>query len=137
MQLEVLKLININLLIVDNGSRLSLALTLLLLYLTSVSIQWMGSRVFSRLKNCTIIAPLTGPSSHHDIHLPACTKHRFENWNISPIGQFFAPALNHLRVKSNVWSPYRGNVQVVRLVRAGFGLVLQPKIPRPQCYMHG
>jgi hypothetical protein len=87
----------------------------------------MGGRVFSQLENCTIIAPLTGPSLHHDVQLPACTKLHFENWDISPNGQFFAAALDHLRVRSNAWSPYKGNVQVVQLVREGFGMALQPK----------
>jgi hypothetical protein len=127
MQLEVLELTNLLLSIVDNGAPLPFAHTLRHLYLKSVSIQWMGGRTFSRLENCAIIAPLTGPSLHHDVQLPACTRLHFENWNISPIGQFTAPTLDHLRVKSNAWSPYTGNVQVVKLVRAGFGIALQPK----------
>jgi len=127
MQLEVLELTNLLLPVVDSGSPLPLAHTLHHLYLKSVSIQWMGGRVFSQLENCTIISPLTGPSPHHDVQLPACTELRFENWNISPIGQFFAPALDHLRVKSNAWSPYIGNGQVTQLVSAGFGVALQPK----------
>ena len=127
MQLEVLELTNLLLLIVDNGSPLPLAQTLRHLYLKSVSIQWMEGRVFSKLENCTIIAPLIDPSPHHDVQLPACTALHFENWNVPPIGQFFAPVLDHLRVKSNAWSPYTGNGQVVQLVRAGFGEGLQPK----------
>jgi len=127
MQLEVLELTNLLLYIVDNGSPLPLAHTLHHLYLKSVSIQWMGGQVFSQLENCTIIAPLTDSSSRPDVQLPACTKLHFENWNISPIGRFFAPVLDHMRVKGNVWSPYRGNRQVVQLVRAGFGTTLQPK----------
>jgi hypothetical protein len=127
MQLEVLELTNLLLSIVDNGSPLPLAHTLHRLYLKSVSIQWMGGQVFSKLENCTIIAPLTGPSLHHDVQLPACTELHFENWNISRTGQFFAPALDHLRVKSNAWSPYKGSAQVLQLVRAGFGMGLQPK----------
>ena len=127
MQLEVLDLTNIHLSIIDNGSSLPLAPTLHYLRLKAVSIQWMGGQVFSRLEDCTIIAPLTGPSLHHDVHLPACTKLHFENWDISPIGQFFAPTLDHLRVKSNAWIPYTGNVQVVQLVRAGLGMAFQPK----------
>ena len=127
MRLEVLELTNLLLHIVDNGSPLPLAHTLHHLYLKSVSIQWMGGRVFSQLENCTIIAPLTDSSPHHDVQLPACTKLHFENWIISPIGRFFAPALDHLRVKSNAWSPYEGNRHVVQLVRAGFGMALQPK----------
>ena len=128
MQLEVLELTNLPLLpIVDNGSPLPLASTLRHLYLKSVSIQWMGGQVFSHLENCTISAPPTYSSFHHDVQLPACTELHFENWNISPIGRFFAPALDHLRVKGDVWSPYKGNGQVAHLVRAGFGMGLQPK----------
>jgi hypothetical protein len=126
-QLEVLDLTNLLLPVFANSSPLPLAHTLHHLCLNAVSIQWMGGRVFSHLENCTIIAPLTGPSLHHDVQLPACNKLHFENWDISPNGQFFAPALDHLRVKSNTWSSYIGNVQVVRLVRAGFGMALQPK----------
>jgi hypothetical protein len=125
-QLEVLELTNL-LLIVDYNSPLPLAHTLHHLYLKSVSIQWMGGRVFSQLENCTIIAPLADHPPLHDIQLPACTELHFENWNISPIGQFIAPALDHMRVKSNAWSPHRGNVQVVQFVRAGFGMGFQPK----------
>ena len=127
MQLEVLELTNLLLPIVDNRSPLPLARTLRHLYLKSVSIQWMGGRVFPKLENGTIIAPLNNLSPHHDVHLPACTTLHFENWSTSPIGQFFAPVLNHLRVKSNAWSLYTGNEQVVQLVRAGFGVALQPK----------
>ena len=127
MQLEVLELTNLLLPVVYNHSPLPFAHTLHRLYLESVSIQWMGGRVFSQLESCTIIAPLTDPFPHHDVQLPACTALHFENWNTSPIGQFFAPALDHLRIKSNAWSSYTGNEQVVRLVRAGFGMGLQPK----------
>ncbi len=126
-QLEVLDLTNLHLSIIDNGSPLPIARTLCHLRLKAVPIQWMGGQVFSQLEDCTIIAPLTGPSLHHDVQLPVCTKLHFENWDISPIGQFFAPALDHLRVKSNAWSPYKGNIQVVQLVRAGFGTAIQPK----------
>jgi hypothetical protein len=127
MQLEVLELTNLLLPILDHGSPLPLAHTLHRLYVKSVSIQWMGGRVFSRLENCTIIAPLTDRSLHHDVQLPACTELHVENWNISPIGQFFAPTLDQMRVMSNARNPYKGNAQVVRLVRAGFGMALQPK----------
>jgi len=127
MHLEVLELTNLLLPVVDSGSPLPLAHTLHHLYLKSVSIQWMGGRVFTQLENCTIIAPLADPSPYHGVQLPACTELRFENWNISPIAQFFAPGLDHLRVKSNAWSPYTGNRQLVQLVSAGFGMTLQPK----------
>ena len=127
MQIKVLELTNILLPIVVNGSPLPLAHTLHRLYLKCVSIQWMGGRVFSHLENCTIISPLTDPSPHHDVQLPACTTLHLENWNTSPIRQFVAPALDHLRIESNAWSSYRGNGQVVRLVRAGLGMGLKPK----------
>ena len=127
MQLEVLELTNLLLLVVVNSSPLPLAHTLHRLYLKSVSIQWMGGRVFSQLENCTIIAPLTDTSPHHDVQLPACAALHFENWNVSPIGQFFAPALDHLRINSNAWSSYAGNEQVVQHVRTGIGMGLQPK----------
>ena len=126
-QLEVLKLTNLLLSIVDNGSPLPLAHTLRHLYLKSVSIQWMGGQVFSQLENCTVIAPLSGPSLHHDVQLPVCASLHFENWNMSPIGRLFAPALDQIRVNSNAWSPYAGDGQVAQLVRAGFGIGLQPK----------
>ncbi len=127
MRLEVLDLTNLHLSITDNGSSLPYAHTLRHLRLKAVSIQWMGSQVFSQLEDCTIIAPLTDAILHHDVQLPACTKLHFENWGISPIGQFFAPALDHMRVQSNAWSPYTGNRQVVQLVRAGFGIGIKPK----------
>ena len=127
MQLEVLELTNLLLAITDSGTPLPLSDTLHHLYLKSVPIHWMGGRVFSQLDNCTIIAPLTGPSPHHDVQLPACTTLHFENWDTSPIGQFFAPVLDHMTGNSNAWSPYTGNDQVVQLVRAGFGIGMQPK----------
>ena len=127
MQLEVLDLTNLHLSPTRDGSPLPLACVLRHLRLKAVSIQWMGGQVFSQLEDCTIIAPLNDPSLHHDVHLPACTKLHFENWDISPIGQFLAPALDDLKVKSNAWSPYNGNEQVLRLVRAGFGMTIQPK----------
>ncbi len=127
MQLEVLDLTNLHLSTIRDGSPLPLARVLRHLRLKAASIQWMGGQVFSQLEDCTIIAPLIDPSLHHDAHLPACTTLHFENWDISPIGQFLAPALDHLRVKSNAWSPYKGNEQVFQLVRAGFGISIQPK----------
>ncbi len=127
MQLEVLDLTNLHLSTTSDGSPLPLAHVLRHLRLKAASIQWMGGQVFSQLEDCTIIAPLTGPSLHHDVHLPACTKLHFENWDISPIGPFFAPALDRVLVKSNAWSLYKGNEQVFRLVRAGFGMSIQPK----------
>ena len=127
MQLEILDLTNLYLSIIDNGSPLPLAHTLRYLRLKAVTIQWMGGQVFSQLEDCTIIAPLNGPSLHHDVQLPACTKLHFENWGISCIGQFLVPTLDYMRVKSNAWSPYMGNGQVVQLVRAGFGTAIQPK----------
>ena len=126
-QLEVLDLTNLHLPTIRDGSPLPLAHVLRHLRLKAVSIEWMGGQVFSQLEDCTIIAPLSGPSLDHDVHLPACIKLHFENWDISPIGQFLAPALDHLRVKSNAWSPYNGTEQVLRLVRAGFGMTIQPK----------
>ena len=125
-QLEVLDLTNLHLLIIDNGSPLPFAHTLRRLHLKAASIQWMGGQVFFKLENCTIISPPTGLSLHHNVQLPACTKLHFENWDTSPTGQFFAPALDHLRAKSNAWSPYTGNEQVVQLVRVGLGMGLQP-----------
>jgi len=127
MQLEVLDLTNLHLPTISHGSSLPLTHVLRHLRLKAVSIQWMGGQVFSQLVDCTIIAPLNGPSLHHDVHLPVCTKLHFENWDISPIGQFLAPALDHLGVKSNAWSPYKGNGQMFQLVRAGFGMAIQPK----------
>ena len=126
-QVEVLDLTNLQLSILDNGSPLPLAHTLRHLRLKTVSIQWMGGQVFSQLEDCAIVAPLNDPSLHHDVQLPACTKLHFENWDISPIGHFFAPELDHMRVKSNAWSPYTGNGQVVQLVRTGLGMELQPR----------
>ena len=126
-QLEVLDLTNLHLSTIIDGTPLPLSHALRHLRLNAVSIQWMGGQVFSQLEECTIISPLTDLSPHHDVHLPACTKLHFENWNILPIGRFVAPALEHLRVRSNVWSPYRGNLQVFRLVMAGFGMTIQPK----------
>ncbi len=126
MQLEVLDVTNLRLSTIG-GSPLPLAHVLRRLRLKAVSIRWMGGQVFSQLEDCTIIAPLTGPSLHHDVHLPACTKLHFENWDISRFGQFLAPALDHLRVESNAWSPYKGNEQLFRLVRAGFGIPIHPQ----------
>src|SRR5258706_1202976 len=126
-QLEVLDLTNLHLSIIDNGSSLPFAHTLRHLRLKAVTIQWMGGQVFSRLEDCTIIAPLNDPSLRHDVQLPACTKLHFENWDISSAGQFLAPEIDHLRVDSNAWSPHTGNGQVFQLVKAGFGMVIQPK----------
>ena len=127
MRLEVLDLTNLYLSIIGDGSPLPLAHVLRYLRLKAASIQWMGGQVFSQLEDCSIIAPLTGPSLHHDVHLPACNKLHFENWDILPIGQFLAPALDHLTIKSNAWNPYRSNGQVLRLVMTGFGMTFQPK----------
>ena len=127
MQLEVLDLTNLHLSPISSDSPLPLGHVLRHLCLKAVSIQWMAGQVFSQLEDCTIIAPLNDPSLHHDVHLPACTKLHFENWDISPIGQFLTPALDHLRVESNAWSPYKGNEQMLQLVVAGFGMTIQPK----------
>ena len=125
-QLEVLDLTNLHLSAISGGSPLPLAHVLRHLRLKAVPIQWMGGQVFPQLKDCTIIAPLTDPFLHHDVYFPACTKLHFENWDILPTGQFIAPAIDNLKVKSNAWSPRQGDEQVLRLVRAGFGFTIQP-----------
>ena len=126
-QLRVLDLTNVFLPIYDNSSPLPLAHTLRHLHLKAVSVQWMGGQVFSQLESCTITAPPTGSSPHRDVHLMTCRELHMENWNITPVGQFYAPALDNLGVKSNAWNPYSGNEQVVRLYRAGFGTGLRPR----------
>ena len=120
-QLEVLDLTNVLLPAYDNSSPLPFALTLHHLHLKSVSIQWMGGRLFPQLERCTIISPLPEPSLQSDVHLPACTKLYFRNWTIFPLGQICAPLLYYLRVRSSAWSPYKGNIQVAQLCRTVFG----------------
>ena len=126
-QLKVLDLTNVFLPIYDNSSPLPLAHTLHHLHLKAVSVQWMGGQVFSQLESCRITAPPTGSSPHLGVHLMVCRRLHMENWNITPVGQFYAPALDNLGVRSNVWSPYRGNEQVVQLCKAGFGTGLRPR----------
>ena len=124
-QLEVLELINL-LLPIYNNSFIPLVSTLHVLHLQGVSIQWMGSKVFSQLESCTIMTP---PSRSHplimDISLPVCTTFRISNKDMALLRRFHMPIVGSLLVKSNQWSAVRGNEQALHLSHVIFGTPLQ------------
>ena len=94
-----------------------LTLTLRVLKLKSVSVQWMAGHVFPALDRCEIIFP------HHadtiqalqPVSIPSCYHFRYHSNDLHPLAQFHLPSLKDLDVKSTQWNVWRGNPQLVAI----------------------
>jgi hypothetical protein len=127
-RIEVLDLTNISLPSYADDVDLPLTHTLHHLRLKGVSIQWMGGRRFPQLQSCSIHSPTSYPPLLSDIYFPICHDLEFGYQNMEVARQFQAPAIHSMTMKSNGWTPVRGNKQVILLCRAGLGIHLQPRV---------
>ena len=127
-RLEVLHIINVSLPSYADHLNLPLTSTLRQLCLKAVSVQWMGGRIFPKLQSCAITSPPRYPPLLSDIDLPICTDLEFQNWNMRVAGQFRTPMIHSLAIKSNGWTPMRGNEQLILLCSVGLGFQLQPPV---------
>ena len=95
--------------------------TLRHLTLRAVSIQWMSSRIFHVLENCTLIFPLHHHVPHHHVPLPFSTtlpncKHlTFQGYPLEILGGFSTDKLCHLSVACPGSFNGRGNQQLIQL----------------------
>ena len=114
-QLESFTASHISFPIYRNDVELPFIRTLRHLRLKAVSIQWMSSRTFHVLEDCTIIFPL-----HHNIlhafstALPNCKYLTFQGYPLEILGGVFAPGLTQLSVICSGSFNRRGSRQLVR-----------------------
>jgi hypothetical protein len=87
--------------------------TLRHLTLRSVSVQWMSSRTFHVLENCTITFPIHCRILHtFRSTLPNCQYLSFEGYPLDILNGVSAPKLTHLSVKCSSSYKPRGNRQL-------------------------
>ena len=105
---------NLRLPIHPPGSPPPLTLTLRILHLKSVSVQWMAGHKFPALEECYIKFP------HHAdtlqaVSMPSCFDFIYHSNHLHPLAQFDLPALRVLNVKCGQWNVWRGNPQLAAL----------------------
>ena len=98
-------------------SPLPLIHTLRVLYLKSVSVQWMAGRVFPALERCCVIFPHHADTIHafQPITMPSCSFLLYNSNDLHPLTQFHLPSLDTLDVKNAQWNVWRGNCQLAIL----------------------
>ena len=116
-RLETLEACRLCLPIYSPDSGLPLIHSLRLLYLKSVSVQWMSGRVFPVLERCRIIFPHHADTLYADqpVTMPSCSIVLYHSNDIHPLTQFHLPSLDTLDVKSAQWNVWRGNPQLASL----------------------
>jgi hypothetical protein len=128
-RLEVLEVTNLLIPSYHHTFPLPLVHNLRQLRLSNVSVQWMGGRIFPRLKNCNIFVLPRDNTLILDCQLPACTDLQFRGRNIrSVVEKCRVPGLESLMLTSNEWAPSRGSQLVIDVSRAGLGRLIQPRI---------
>ena len=113
-RLEVFEAHHLCLPIYPPDADLPLTQTLRSLRLRCVSIQWIAERVFSHLKQCSIIFP------HHaeiirSVNMPSCSYFKYDSNTLGTLRYFSLPPLARLEVKCGQWSSRRGNLQLSAL----------------------
>ena len=128
-RLEVLEATNLLIPSYNHTIPLPLVHNLRELRLGKISVQWMGGRIFPRLKSCRIFLLPRDDTLILDCHLPACTDLRFEGQNIRSLVEMFrVPELECLMLSSNEWTPSRASQPVIDARRAGLGRHIRPRI---------
>jgi len=91
--------------------------TLQVLYLKSVSVQWMAGHVFPALEQCEIIFPLHADTIQalQRVSMPTCSTFIYDSNDLQPVTQFHLPSLSDLYVKSGQWNVQRGNLQLATM----------------------
>ena len=96
------------------GADLPLVQTLRVLYLKSVSVQWMAGRVFLALEECSIIFP------HHadtiqSVYMPSCSILIYDSNNLRALEQFHFSHLDEFGIKCGQWRTWGGTLQLATL----------------------
>jgi len=128
LRIEVLDLTNISLPLYADDVDLPLIHSLRHLRLKAVPIQWMGGRNFPQLQSCLINSPPSYPPLLSDVYFPICEELEFGYRTMEVAGQFRAPAIHSMTMKSHEWTPARGSKQVILLCKAGLGIHWQPRV---------
>ena len=91
---------------------LPLVHTLRSLKLHGVSIQWMIGRHFARLQHCSIVSPQSRDTNFSSlpVQLPVCTALTYDGGPAEVLGQFDAPTINTMVVRSNAWNKPQGDM---------------------------
>ena len=126
-RLEVLEVTNLCLPSYQNDYPLPFTQILRRLSLKSVTIDWMGGRVFQLLSFCAIVTP-PSPFLAHDAHLPTCREFHLSHHCTTLFARFQVPMASSLAVHSNHWTPLQGSQGLVDLCIAGLGTVLRPRV---------
>ncbi len=113
-KLEIFEAHHLFLPIYPPGVDLPLTQTLRVLYLKSVSVQWMEGRIFPALKECSIIFP------HHadaiqSVHMPSCSALKYDSNHLGTLEKFHIPPLDRLEINCSQWRTREGDLQLIRL----------------------
>ena len=98
-----------------SDASLPLIETLHQLDLKSVSVQWMAGRIFSILRQCSIISPHHAGAIHalQPVIMPSCSYLTYTSNDLSPLTHFHpSSSLYSINVKSGQWSVRRGSLQL-------------------------
>jgi len=96
------------------GVNLPLTQILRVLYLKSVSVQWMAGRIFPALDECSIIFPHHADAIH-SVYMPSCSSLKYHFNNLRTLEHFHHPPLARLEVKCGQWRTWTGNLQLATL----------------------
>jgi len=96
------------------GVELPLTQSLRVLYLKSVSVQWIAGQIFPALEECSIIFP------HHAdalqiVYMPSCSILKYHSNILRPLEHFHHLPLARLKVECGQWRKWRGNLQLATL----------------------
>ena len=113
-KLETLEAHHLLLPIYSPSVDLPMILSLRVLWLKSVSVQWMTHRIFPALEECSIIFP------HHadaiqSVYMPSCSILKYDSNILSTIEHFHLPPLTRLEVRCGQWRTWSGNLQLAAL----------------------
>jgi len=113
-KLEIFEAHHLRLPIYSAEVELPLTQILRVLRLKSVSVQWMESRIFPTLEECSIIFP-HHPDTLQSVYMPSCSFLKYHSNNLRTLEYFHHPPLARLEVKCGQWRKWRGNLQLAAL----------------------
>jgi hypothetical protein len=138
--LEDLYVHRLHLPLYSHTAHLPLTRTLKRLFLKSTSVQWMYSRTFPNLVDCTIIWPhfpetLLGQSG---VDLSSCTSFTYDDHLLQPLGAFKFSSMDKLVVRNEAWNRPRGGQQLGFIWGPSISIesILRPRVLHldTQCY---
>ena len=115
--LEILEAHHLFLPIYSPSIDLPMIQTLRVLYLKSVSVQWMAGRTFPALEECSITYPHHADVIQpiHSVDMPSCSCLKYDSNNLSTLEHFHHPPLARLEIKCNQYQTWAGNIQLAAL----------------------